>query len=112
MRMLSLLPRHELKRQVEEVLSSAQFFAETLGHSTQRAYYDEVLVDSVSLACRDTLHLIRQLPERMRTRRGSLSHDTLGVKWRHTTVTNRARLEPIRMLVDRCQAQDNRCSCL
>ncbi len=67
MRVLSFLPRHDLKRRVEKALSSAQFVVETVGsakecsYSTRRAHYDGVLVDSDSLDFKDTLDLIKHL---------------------------------------------------
>jgi two-component system OmpR family response regulator len=67
MRVLSFLPRHDLKRRVERALASAQFVVETVGsakecsYSTQRAHYDGVLVDSDSLDFKDTLDLIKHL---------------------------------------------------
>jgi two-component system OmpR family response regulator len=67
MRVLSFLPRHDLKRRVEKALASAQFVVETVGsakecsYSTQRAHYDGVLVDSDSLDFKDTLDLIKHL---------------------------------------------------
>ena len=67
MRVLSFLPRHDLKRRVEKALTSAQFVVETVGsakecsYSTQRAHYDGVLVDSDSLDFKDTLDLIKHL---------------------------------------------------
>jgi hypothetical protein len=61
MKVLSFLPRHDLKRRVERALTSAQFVGDMVGPSTQRAHYDGVLVDPNALASRDTLHLIRQM---------------------------------------------------
>ncbi len=67
MRVLSFLPRHDLKRRVERALTSAQFVVETVGsakecsYSTQRAHYDGVLVDSDSLDFKDSLDLIKHL---------------------------------------------------
>ena len=67
MRVLSFLPRRELKRRVERALSSAHFAVQTAesarecSYATQRARYDGVLVDSDSIDFRDTLALIQQL---------------------------------------------------
>jgi two-component system, OmpR family, response regulator len=67
MRVLSFLPRRELKRRVEKALSSAHFVVQTAesarecSYATQRARYDGVLVDSDSIDFRDTLALIQQL---------------------------------------------------
>jgi two-component system OmpR family response regulator len=67
MRVLSFLPRRELKRRVERALSSAHFVVQTAesakecSYATQRTRYDGVLVDSDSIDFRDTLELIQQL---------------------------------------------------
>jgi two-component system, OmpR family, response regulator len=67
MRVLSFLPRRELKRRVEKALNSAHFVVQTVesarecSNATQRTRYDGVLVDSDSVDFRDTLGLIQQL---------------------------------------------------
>src|SRR5436305_5306904 len=67
MRVLSFLPRHDLKKRVERALSSAQFVIETAAsakecsYSTQLTHYDGVLVDADSLDFRDALDLVKHL---------------------------------------------------
>jgi two-component system OmpR family response regulator len=67
MRVLSFLPRHDLKRRVEKALSSAQFVIETAAsakecsYSTRLTRYDGVLVDADSLDFRDALDLVKHL---------------------------------------------------
>jgi two-component system, OmpR family, response regulator len=67
MRVLSFLPRHDLKRRVEKALSAAHFVVQTVesakacSSATQCAHYDGVLVDSDSIDFRDTLALIQEL---------------------------------------------------
>jgi DNA-binding response OmpR family regulator len=67
MRVLSFLPRHDLKRRVEKALSSAQFVIETAAsakecsYSTQLTHYDGVLLDADSLDFRDALDLVKHL---------------------------------------------------
>ena len=67
MRVLSFLPRHDLKRRVERALCAAHFVIQTAesakecSYATQRTHYDGVLVDSDSIDFRDTLALIQQL---------------------------------------------------
>ena len=67
MRVLSFLPRYDLKKRVERALSSAQFVIETAAsakecsYSTQRTHYDGVLVDADSLDFRDALGLVKHL---------------------------------------------------
>jgi two-component system, OmpR family, response regulator len=67
MRVLSFLPRYDLKRRVEKALSAAHFVVQTVesakacSSATQCAHYDGVLVDSDSIDFRDTLALIQEL---------------------------------------------------
>jgi|SRR5579859_255736 len=67
MRVLSFLPRHDLKRRVEKALSSAQYVIETAASvkecscSTQLTRYDGVLVDADSLEFRDAIDLVKHL---------------------------------------------------
>ena len=67
MKVLSFLPRYDLKRRVEKALSAAHFSiqavesAKECSSAMQRSHYDGVLVDSDSNDFRDTLTLIQQL---------------------------------------------------
>jgi two-component system, OmpR family, response regulator len=67
MRVLSFLPRHDLKRRVEKALSSAQFVIETATSakecscSTQFTRYDGVLLDADSLDFSDAIDLVKHL---------------------------------------------------
>ena len=67
MRVLSFLPRHDLKRRVEKALSSAQYVIETAAsvkecsYSTQFTRYDGVLVDADSLEFREAIDLVKHL---------------------------------------------------
>jgi DNA-binding response OmpR family regulator len=67
MKVLSFLPRYDLKRRVEKALSAAHFSVQTVesakecSYATQRGHYDGVLVDSDSIDFQDTLSLIQQL---------------------------------------------------
>jgi DNA-binding response OmpR family regulator len=66
-RVLSFLPRYDLKRRVEKALNAAHFVIQTVdsakecSYATQRTRYDGVLVDSDSIDFQDTLTLIQQL---------------------------------------------------
>ncbi|MGB8536423.1 MAG: response regulator transcription factor [Acidobacteriaceae bacterium] len=67
MRVLSFLPRHDLKKRVERALRSAQFVIETAASAKECSYspqftrYDGVLVDADSLDFRDALDLVKHL---------------------------------------------------
>jgi two-component system, OmpR family, response regulator len=67
MKVLSFLPRHDLKRRVEKALSVAHFVIQTAdsakacSYAAQHARYDGVLIDSESIDFRDTLALIQLL---------------------------------------------------
>jgi DNA-binding response OmpR family regulator len=67
MKVLSFLPRYDLKRRVEKALSAAHFSVQAVesakecSSATQRSHYDGVLVDSDSINFPDTLTLIQQL---------------------------------------------------
>ena len=67
MRVLTYLPRSDLKRRVEEALSSAQFVVATVDSVDDCSYfarvakYDGILIDSDSLVFAETLVLVKQL---------------------------------------------------
>ena len=67
MKVLTFLPRCELKRRIDRALSSAQFVVETVVSAkecllfTRFAQYSGVLVDSDSLVFEDTLVLVKYL---------------------------------------------------
>ena len=67
MKVLTFLPRCDLKRRIDRALSSAQFVVETVVSAkecllfTRFAQYSGVLVDSDSLVFEDTLVLVKYL---------------------------------------------------
>jgi two-component system OmpR family response regulator len=67
MKVLSFLPRIDLKRRVEKALSSAQFVVETVPSAgeclqyTHFSQYDGVLIDSDALVFSEALLMVRQL---------------------------------------------------